>query len=60
MRDERGAGGEAPPAVLFRYAPDRKGERPAGHLAGFQGDLHADGYAGFDRLYGNRIREVAC
>lgn len=60
VRDERGAGGEAPPAVLFRYAPDRKGERPAGHLAGFQGDLHADGYAGFDRLYGNRIREVAC
>lgn len=60
VRDERGAGGEAPPAVLFRYAPDRKGERPAGHLRTFRGDLHADGYAGFDRLYGERIREVAC
>lgn len=60
VRDERRAGGKAPPAVLFRYAPDRKGERPAGHLAGTQGDLHADGYAGFDRLYGDRIREVAC
>ena len=60
VRDERGAGGEAPPAVLFRYAPDRKGERPAGHLARFRGDLHADGYAGFDRLYGERIAEVAC
>lgn len=60
VRDERGAGGDAPPAVLFRYAPDRKGERPAQHLARFTGDLHADGYAGFDRLYGDRIAEVAC
>ncbi len=60
VRDERGHGGDAPPSVLFRYAPDRKGERPAQHLAAFTGDLHADGYAGFDRLYGDRIAEVAC
>ena len=60
VRDERGAGGEAPPAVLFRYAPDRKAERPAEHLRAFRGDLHADGYAGFDRLYGKQIAEVAC
>ncbi|PAX06317.1 IS66 family transposase [Sphingomonas lenta] len=60
VRDERGAGGKAPPAVLFRYAPDRKAERPAEHLRSFRGDLHADGYAGFDRLYGDRIQEVAC
>ena len=60
VRDERGHGGDAAPAVLFRYAPDRKGERPAEHLARFRGDLHADGYAGFDRLYGDRIAEVAC
>ncbi len=60
VRDERGAGGEAPPAVLFRYAPDRKAERPAQHLRTFRGDLHADGYAGFDRLYGGQIAEVAC
>lgn len=60
VRDERGHSGDAPPAVLFRYAPDRKGERPAQHLASFTGDLHADGYAGFDRLYGDRITEVAC
>ncbi|TCP95871.1 transposase IS66-like protein [Sphingomonas sp. PP-F2F-A104-K0414] len=46
--------------MLFRYAPDRKGERPAAHLARFRGDLHADGYAGFDRLYGERVAEVAC
>ena len=60
VRDERGHGSDAPPAVLFRYAPDRKGERPAQHLTRFTGDLHADGYAGFNRLYGDRIAEVAC
>ena len=60
VRDERGHGSGAPPAVLFRYAPDRRGERPAAHLARFRGDLHADGYAGFDRLYGERVAEVAC
>lgn len=60
VRDERGHGGEAPPAALFRYAPDRKGEHPAAHLRSFTGHLHADGYAGFDRLYGTKIAEVAC
>ena len=59
VRDERGSGGDAPPAMLFRDAPDRKAERPAQHLRAFRGDLHADGYAGFDRLYGERIAEVA-
>jgi hypothetical protein len=37
--------------VLYRYTPDRKGERPRGHLKGFAGYLHADGYAGFGELY---------
>ena len=60
VRDERGHGSAAPPAALFRYAPDRKGERPAAHLRSFTGHLHADGYAGFDRLYGTKIAEVAC
>lgn len=57
-RDERGAGGEAR-AALFRYAPDRKGERPARHFARFRSDLHPGGHAGFGRLYGDRIRQVA-
>src|SRR5512134_429650 len=47
------------PAVFF-FSPDRKGERPAAHLAGFSGFLQADAYSGFDRLYGERIVEVAC
>ena len=32
VRDERPAGSRDPPAVLFRYSPDRKGEHPRAHL----------------------------
>lgn len=61
VRDERPAGSEIPPAVLFRYTPDRKGERPRQHLQTFSGTLQADAYAGFHHLYGDgRIREAAC
>ena len=60
VRDDRPAGSEEPPAVLFQYSPDRKGERPLRHLTPFTGVLQADGYAGFDRLYGQRIQEAAC
>ena len=28
LRDERPYAGEAPPAVVYRYSPDRKGEHP--------------------------------
>ncbi len=60
VRDDRPAGSCEAPAVLFRYSPDRKGERPQAHLASFTGVLQADAYAGFDRLYGERIQEAAC
>ena len=66
LRDERPHAGPAPPAVLYRYTPDRKGERPRAHLAAFVGCLHADGYAGFGDLYEvegvgpPRVAEVAC
>jgi transposase len=65
LRDERPWGSQAPPAVFFRYAPDRKGERPREHVHDFTGFLHADAYAGFERLYGagegsGPITEVAC
>ena len=33
LRDERPYGGPAPPAVVYRYSPDRKGEHPRAHLA---------------------------
>ena len=51
LRDERPHGGAAPPAVLYRYTPDRKGEHCRKELASFVGYLHADGYSGFAKLY---------
>ena len=66
LRDERPYGGPAPPAVVYRYSPDRKGEHPRAHLARFRGFLQADGYAGFAPLYESQggqaaaMTEVAC
>lgn len=51
LRDERAHAGPAPPAVLYRYTPDRKGSHCRAELSNFTGWLHADGYAGFARLY---------
>jgi hypothetical protein len=47
VRDERSCDGNRPPAAIFFYSPDRKGEWPLAHLKAFTGALHADGYAGF-------------
>ena len=60
VRDDRPSGDASPPAAVFFFSPDRKGERPADHLRTFSGFLQADAYAGFDRLYGERIVEVGC
>ncbi len=61
VRDDRPAAGPDPPAVVYRYSPDRKGERPQSHLATFSGVLQADGYSGFASLYADgRVREAAC
>jgi hypothetical protein len=59
-------GGHGPPAAFYCYSPDRKGERPREHLAGYAGWLHADGYAGYDALTAAKdgkaqpITHVAC
>ncbi len=61
VRDERPHHGQASPAVWFAYTPDRKGVHPKHHLHGYQGVLHADGYAGFNALYDNgQCLEAAC
>ncbi|MCC4300301.1 IS66 family transposase [Aurantimonas coralicida] len=71
VRDGRPCGSTDPPAVAYRYSPDRKGHHPREHLASFAGILHADGYAGFAELYRaplvgdggrveSRIAEAAC
>ena len=49
-RDDRPWGGSDPPAVAYVYAPDRRAERPASHLAGFTGVLQVDGYSGYRPL----------
>src|SRR4051812_46139957 len=52
--DDRPWGGSTPPAVVYLYAEDRRGERPAAHLAEFRGTLQVDGYGGFKSLLENR------
>src|SRR5207245_7186055 len=47
VRDDRPFAGAAAPAALFFYSPDRSGEHPVRHLAGYSGILQADAYAGF-------------
>ena len=51
VRDDRPFGGPAPPAALFHYSRDRKGEHPEQHLTGFKGWLQADAFAGYNRLF---------
>jgi len=63
LRDDRPAGSTDPPAVLFRYSPDRKGERAREHLKRFRGILQADAYGGFNGLYDREhepLTEAAC
>jgi transposase len=65
LRDNRRWSHLDKPAALFRYSPDRKGERPREHLKTFAGFLQADAYAGFERLYASDrqpapITPVAC
>jgi hypothetical protein len=50
VRDDRPFGG-GPPAALFKYSRDRRGEHPQRHLAGWSGILQADAYGGFGALY---------
>ena len=63
VRDDRPAGSTDPPAVFFRYSPDRKGKHPSEHLKDYRGILQADGYAGFNGLYDRAqhpLIEAAC
>ncbi len=65
VRDDKPFGGAGPPAAMFYYSRDRKGEHPQAHLTGYAGILQADAYEGYNRLYlGDRkpgpIKEAAC
>ena len=65
VRDDEPFGGAGPPAAIFYYSRDRRGEHPQAHLAGYAGILQADAYDGYNRLYladrkPGPIREAAC
>ncbi|MDE3116509.1 MAG: IS66 family transposase [Pseudomonadota bacterium] len=65
VRDDRPFGGTAPPAAIFYYSPDRKGEHPQAHLAQYTGILQADAFDGYNQLYlpgrePGPIYEAAC
>jgi len=65
VRDDRPFGGADPPAAMFYYSRDRKGEHPQAHLARYAGILQADAFDGYNQLYlpgrtPGPIREAAC
>jgi transposase len=65
VRDDRPFGGPAPPAAIFYYSRDRRGEHPQGHLAKYSGILQADAFGGYNKLYEpdrlpGPITEAAC
>ena len=65
VRDDRPFGAAHPPAALFHFSPDRRGEHPQAHLANWIGVLQADAYGGYGKLYGGErkpapIIEAAC
>jgi len=61
VRDERPWSGSSPPCAWYQFTIDRKGEHPVSHLSGYKGWVHADGYSGFNGLYGEgKADEMAC
>ncbi len=51
VRDDRPFAGLDPPAALFHYSRDRRGEHPRAHRAAWSGILQADAYGGYNELY---------
>ena len=65
VKDDRPFGGSDPPAAMFYYSRDRRGEHPQAHLANYSGILQADAFGGYTKLYEpprcpGPIREAAC
>ena len=61
VRDERPWSGSSPPCAWYQFTIDRKGEHPVSHLAGYKGWVHADGYSGFNGVFGEgKAHEMAC
>jgi transposase len=61
VRDDRNCGSAAPLAVWFAYSPNRQGQHPRSHLAGFSGVLQADAFQGYNEIFTDgRVKEAAC
>jgi transposase len=65
VRDDKPFGGAGPPAAMFYYSRNRRGEHPQAHLAGYCGILQADAYEGYGKLYQadrkpGPVHEAAC
>ena len=65
VRDDKPFAGNAAPAALFYYSPDRRAEHPESHLANYSGICQADAYSGYNGLYvkgrePGSIIEAAC
>ena len=61
VRDERPWCGQAPPGAWYQFSVDRKGAHPSAHLRGCTGIVHADGFTGFNGLFGEGLAtEQAC
>ena len=65
VRDDQPFGGKDPPAAVFYFSRDRRGEHPQRHLASYSGIFQADAYSGYSELYKpmrdpGLIAEAAC
>ena len=65
VRDDKPFGGAGPPAAMFYYSRNRRGEHPQSHLAGYSGIFQADAFEGYGKLYQadrkpGPIKEAAC
>ncbi|VVE84481.1 transposase [Pandoraea sputorum] len=60
VRDERLAGFAQPAAVWMAFTPNRKGEHPQRHFESFVGLIHADGFAGYDKVFDDNRTHAAC
>jgi transposase len=58
LRDDRSSGDNRPPAVVYRFSPDRSGSHPAAHLGQYRGYLQADGFAGYNALYRDPVTKA--
>jgi transposase len=58
VRDDQPFAGPAPPAAVYYASSDRRGEHPQRHLAGYDGILQADCYAGFEALFDAKRKDL--